>query len=66
LYRCDQFIVLLADQLEAKWGLHPGYPMAGHEKNDKTNKPKNGSYPAVVIRSDVIHGGSGRVIFATT
>jgi hypothetical protein len=29
-------------------------------------EPKNGSYPAVVIRSDVIHGGSGRVIFATT
>lgn len=31
-----------------------------------TIDPKNVSYPAVVNRSDVIHGGSGRVIFATT
>ena len=30
------------------------------------DKPKNGSYPANAIRSGGSHGGSGRVIFATT
>ena len=29
-------------------------------------EPKNGSYPANAIRSGGSHGGSGRVIFATT
>ena len=38
----------------------------GSDSKEKNVDPKNGSYPAVVIRSDVIHGGSGRVIFATT
>ncbi len=28
--------------------------------------PKSGSYPATVRRSDGSHGGSGRVILATT
>lgn len=30
------------------------------------NNPKSGSYPATVSQSDGSHGGSGRVILATT
>ena len=32
----------------------------------KMFQPKSGSYPAIASRSGRCHGGSGRVIFATT
>ena len=44
-----------------------GYVQASADNiSVRLDDPKSGSYPAAVSRSDGSHGGSGRVILATT
>jgi hypothetical protein len=54
----SRFALLLACVLAALW-------LSVAWLNHK-NEPRSGSYAATMIRSDGSHGGSGRVIFATT